>query len=100
MTTNEGHHRTRFSRRTHNPTNVQGDSKPRALNVGGEEVTCWFEHAAAYVQARLALDERGASLVEYAFLVGLIAIACLAAVAFFGSSTSSRYSNIASSVGP
>jgi Flp pilus assembly pilin Flp len=54
----------------------------------------------AYVTARLGVDdERGASLVEYAFLVGLIAMVCLAAIAFLGSSTSGRYSNIASQVG-
>jgi len=44
-------------------------------------------------------SERGASLVEYAFLVGLIAMVCLVAVVFFGQATSSRYSNVASSVG-
>jgi Flp pilus assembly pilin Flp len=44
-------------------------------------------------------SERGASLVEYAFLVGLIAMVCLVAVVFFGQSTSSRYSNVASQVG-
>jgi pilus assembly protein Flp/PilA len=44
-------------------------------------------------------NERGASLVEYAFLVGLIAMVCLAALVFFGQATSSRYSNVASSVG-
>ena len=43
--------------------------------------------------------ERGASLVEYAFLVGLIAVVCLVAVVFFGQATSSRYSNVASQVG-
>jgi len=53
-----------------------------------------------YVTARLGVnDERGASLVEYAFLVGLIAMVCLAAVAFLGSSTSTKYSGIASQVG-
>jgi pilus assembly protein Flp/PilA len=44
-------------------------------------------------------SERGASLVEYAFLVGLIAMVCLAAIVFFGQATSSRYSNVASQVG-
>jgi Flp pilus assembly pilin Flp len=53
-----------------------------------------------YLRARLALDERGASLVEYALLVGLIAMVCFAAVVYFGGSLSGRYSNITSSVGP
>lgn len=33
---------------------------------------------------RLREDDRGASLVEYALLVAMIAIVCIGAVAFFG----------------
>jgi pilus assembly protein Flp/PilA len=33
---------------------------------------------------RLRQDDRGASLVEYALLVALIAVVCVGAVAFFG----------------
>jgi pilus assembly protein Flp/PilA len=55
---------------------------------------------ARYLPARFRVDdERGASLVEYAFLVGLIAIVCLVAILFLGESTSSKYSNVASQVG-
>ncbi|MBV8162383.1 MAG: Flp family type IVb pilin [Acidimicrobiia bacterium] len=55
---------------------------------------------ARYLAGRCHLrSERGASLVEYAFLVGLIAIVCLAAILFLGQSTSSKYSNVASQVG-
>ena len=55
---------------------------------------------ARYLACRCRIDsERGASLVEYALLVGLIAIVCLAALVFFGNATSGRYSNVASSVG-
>jgi pilus assembly protein Flp/PilA len=55
---------------------------------------------ARYLALRCRIDsDRGASLVEYAFLVGLIAMVCLAAVVFFGGATSSRYSNVASQVG-
>jgi pilus assembly protein Flp/PilA len=32
-------------------------------------------------------DERGASLVEYALLVALIAVVCIGAISFFGSSS-------------
>ena len=35
-------------------------------------------------------DERGASLVEYALLVALIAVVCIAAVTFLGSSGSGK----------
>jgi len=55
---------------------------------------------ARYLACRCHVEnERGASLVEYAFLVGLIAMVCLVAVVFFGQSTSTRYSSVASSVG-
>ena len=56
----------------------------------------------SYVQARLApviKSERGASLVEYALVVGLIAVVCIAAVTFLGSRTSSRFSSIGNRVG-
>jgi Flp pilus assembly pilin Flp len=54
---------------------------------------------ARYLPARLSVDdERGASLVEYAFLVGLIAIVCLVAILFLGSSTSSKFSTVGSQV--
>lgn len=33
---------------------------------------------------RLARDDRGAGLLEYLFLVSLIALVCIAAVTFFG----------------
>ncbi|MDZ7734133.1 MAG: Flp family type IVb pilin [Acidimicrobiia bacterium] len=40
----------------------------------------------SWLQAR-AKDERGASLVEYALLVALIAVVCIAAIAFIGNVT-------------
>ncbi len=55
---------------------------------------------ARYLPARFSVDdERGASLVEYAFLVGLIAIVCLVAILFLGQSTSTKMSNMGSQVG-
>jgi Flp pilus assembly pilin Flp len=39
---------------------------------------------------RLRDEERGASLVEYALLVALIAVVCIAAVTFLGSSGSGQ----------
>jgi pilus assembly protein Flp/PilA len=55
---------------------------------------------ANYLTYRFSVDdERGASLVEYAFLVGLIAIVCLAAIMFLGSSASSKFSTVGSQVG-
>lgn len=45
-----------------------------------------------------AQDDRGASLVEYALLVALIAIACIVAVTYFGSETGDTFSRVSSSV--
>ena len=53
----------------------------------------------AVVRIRAALaGDRGASLVEYAFLVALIAIVCLAAVAVFGEDTSTSFSTTGNSI--
>jgi pilus assembly protein Flp/PilA len=42
--------------------------------------------------------ERGASLVEYALLVALIALACIVGVALLGTSTSHKFSQVGSSL--
>ena len=53
----------------------------------------------ARLQDRLATaPERGASMVEYGLLLGLIAIIALVAVKAFGSGVSSQFSSITSSV--
>ena len=41
--------------------------------------------------------DRGASLVEYALLVGLIAMVCFAAVGFLGQEANSSYQGVGSS---
>ena len=46
----------------------------------------------------LRTDERGASLVEYALLLVLIAMVCLAAVQFFGVGVSENLSRTGSSI--
>ena len=48
---------------------------------------------------RIRRSDRGASMVEYALLVILIAIVALIAVQLAGSELSTTYSEIASSVG-
>ena len=58
-----------------------------------------YELLAAYLRARFADDERGASLVEYALLVALIAVVCIVAVSFLGKSASSKFSTVGSSIG-
>jgi pilus assembly protein Flp/PilA len=43
-------------------------------------------------------SERGASLVEYALLVALIAVVCIAAVSTLGQSVSSKFSTVGASI--
>jgi len=56
-----------------------------------------YEFAAAYLQAR-AVSERGASLVEYALLVALIAVVCIAAVTALGRKARSNFNSVATSI--
>lgn len=44
-------------------------------------------------------NEKGASLVEYALLIALVAIAALVAMQVLGQKVSGRFSSIAASVG-
>ena len=55
------------------------------------QLWCW-------VQSRIHRDEDGASLVEYALLVALIAVVCIAAVTFVGSSASAKFSSVGSNL--
>ena len=57
-----------------------------------------YEHIAAYLRARFGDTERGASLVEYALLVALIAVVCIVAVTFLGKAASSKFSSVGTSI--
>ena len=57
-----------------------------------------YEFLATYLRARLGDDERGASLVEYALLVALIAVVCIVAVTFLGKSAQSKFTTVGSSI--
>ena len=63
--------------------------------------TCMLSFWTTYVitQMRSRHDEGGASLVEYALLVALIAVVCIVAVTLLGSNASSKFSNVGSSLG-
>jgi pilus assembly protein Flp/PilA len=52
----------------------------------------------SWLEARLAGNERGASMVEYGLLLALIAVIALVAVKAFGTGVSSQFSSIDSSV--
>ena len=57
-----------------------------------------YDFIASYMRARFGDTERGASLVEYALLVALIAVVCIVAVTFLGKSASSKFSSVGSAV--
>ena len=63
----------------------------------GHMLTHWHFFA-AYLRARFGRDERGASLVEYALLVALIAVVCIVAIGFVGTRASEKFSGVASNL--
>ena len=62
------------------------------------DITLMWNTFATYVRARFGKDERGASLVEYALLVALIAVVCIVAIGFVGSRASEKFSGVASNL--
>ena len=56
-----------------------------------------FDTLKAWIQARCK-TERGASLVEYALLVALIAVVCIIAITFLGNSASEKFSGVGSNL--
>jgi pilus assembly protein Flp/PilA len=60
--------------------------------------TYWSRYCAPYLRARFGNDDRGASLVEYALLVALIAVVCIGAVSFIGGAAKSQFSKVGNSI--
>jgi pilus assembly protein Flp/PilA len=56
-----------------------------------------FEFISAWLTAKVE-SERGASLVEYALLVALIAVVCIAAVTTLGGKAESNFNSISSAI--
>ncbi len=55
---------------------------------------------APWVKARInAKSELGASLVEYALLVALIAVVCIVSITFLGGRANSKFSEVGSKIG-
>jgi pilus assembly protein Flp/PilA len=59
-------------------------------------VTYWQRHCVPFLRARFGRGERGAALVEYALLVALIAVVCIAAITILGNKTSDKFSSVGS----
>ena len=55
-------------------------------------------YCGAYLRARLGDNETGASLVEYALLLALIAVVCIGAVSFLSGGVQTKYSTVGSSL--
>ena len=60
-------------------------------------MTTSLEFLATWLRARFD-EERGASLVEYALLVALIAVVCIAAISLLGGNASTKFSSVANSI--
>ncbi len=58
-----------------------------------------FHFVAEYMRARFGNTERGASLVEYALLVALIAVVCIAAVTLLGGNAKNKFNSVGGSIG-
>ena len=57
-----------------------------------------YQFLATWLRARFGDDERGASLVEYALLVALIAVVCIAAVTLLGQNASTKFSSVGTKI--
>ena len=57
-----------------------------------------FDVFATWLRARFGDSERGASLVEYALLVALIAVVCIAAVTILGKNASNKFNSVGNSI--
>jgi pilus assembly protein Flp/PilA len=63
------------------------------------EITSWPALVLSWVRQRLSIrDEAGASLVEYALLLALIAVVAITALVFLGHSVSNALNNVANSI--
>ncbi len=60
-------------------------------------VSYWQRICAPYIRAHIT-NERGASLVEYALLVALIAVVCIGAVTFLGGTAKTKFSQVGNSM--
>ncbi len=57
-----------------------------------------YEFLATWLRARFSDSERGASLVEYALLVALIAVVCIVAITILGENASTSFSSTGSAI--
>jgi pilus assembly protein Flp/PilA len=63
----------------------------------GRTTMAHYQFLSAWLRSRVQ-SERGASLVEYALLVALIAVVCIAAVSFLGGEVEDEFSRVGNSL--
>jgi len=61
------------------------------------DIMLHYEFLKAWMTAQ-AKTERGASLVEYALLVALIAVVCIAGITFLGREAANNFSEVGSAI--
>ena len=57
----------------------------------------WQQMVTPWIRSRFG-NERGAALVEYALLLALIAVVCIIALQFLGSSAADKFSKVGNSI--
>ena len=57
-----------------------------------------YEFLATWLRARFGDSDRGAAMVEYALLVALIAVVCIAAIKFLGNKANDSFSKTGSAI--
>ena len=57
-------------------------------------VAFWRHFCVPYLRARYGNDQAGASLMEYALLLGLVAVACVAALTAIGNRTEPKFGTV------
>ena len=57
-----------------------------------------YEFLSTWLRARFANTDRGASMVEYALLVALIAVVCIAAITFLGDNAKSSFDSTGNAI--
>jgi pilus assembly protein Flp/PilA len=58
----------------------------------------WQQMVDPWIRARFAKSERGATLVEYALLLALIAVLCIVALTFLGGEAAEKFSDVGNSI--
>jgi pilus assembly protein Flp/PilA len=57
-----------------------------------------YEFLSTWLRARFANTDRGASMVEYALLVALIAVVCIAAIGLLGREANSSFESTGNAI--